>query len=387
MKKTKLLYIIVAVGFIIRLIFCLITPTKMDLDPQYYYDTALNLAQGKGFIDLPLKPPFYSIFLSFLFKIFTPNILIIQIVQCFIDSITVFLVYLICKKVFISEGIGIISCTITALDPFLIYFTNEVLTETLSVFFVVIISYLLILTINNQNNLLLNVLVGVFIGLSILTRGNFAGYLGFVFLCGVMYSILTKNFSFVFKSLTVTFIMAILVVSLWLYRNYRVYGEIVLAYQRGVLWQGLNPNFATENGNKIWDKLAEQEIQGMNIVEQDRYLWKKGWEYIKQNPKKFIYVYLKKILKFWRPIPYYGYSRKEKIISFLFFTPILTLFFLGMFLTLKHAYKLWPLYCFILNFNFFTALMWVQLRYRVPIHPLLHIFAGYSLWWIYNNFL
>ncbi|MEO0225305.1 MAG: glycosyltransferase family 39 protein [candidate division WOR-3 bacterium] len=378
MKKTKLLYIIVVVGFIIRLIFCLITPAKMDLDPQYYYDTALNLAQGKGFIDLPLKPPFYSIFLSFLFKIFTPNILIIQIVQCFIDSITVFLVYLICKKIFMSEIIGIIACSITAIDPFLIYFTNEVLTETLSVFFVAMISYLFILTISNKNNLWINFLLGFFIGLSILTRGNFAGYIGFVFVSGVVYSILTKN-------LVITVIMAILVVSLWLYRNYRVYGEIVLAYQRGVLWQGLNPNFETEEGNKEWDKLVEKEVQGLTVAEQDRYLWKKGLMYIKQNPYKFLYVYIKKFLKFWRPVPYYGYSRKEKIISFLFFTPILTLFFLGIFLTLKHADKLWPLYCFILNFNFFTALMWVQLRYRVPIHPLLHIFAGYSIYWLYKK--
>ncbi|MCS7151564.1 MAG: glycosyltransferase family 39 protein [Endomicrobia bacterium] len=385
MKRNKLIFIIVVVGIILRVVFCLFTPTKMDLDPQYYYQTAMELCYHREHISIPLKPPFYSIFLAMLFCIFGPSIILVQIAQCFLEGLTIYLVYFIARKIFSLEPVALLASVITAVDPFLIYFTNDVMAETLSAFLVSTISYFLILSTDGE--LWSAIVAGCLIGLSVLTRGNFAGYLVFVCLLGLIYYIVNKKLRFGIYNLLAITIPALLIVSLWLYRNYRIYNEIVLAYQRGVLWQGLNPNFETFEGNKAWDKQIEDEIKGMDLIQSDRYAWKKGLEYIKQYPEKFLYVYVKKILKFWRPVPYYGYSKKEKIISFAFFTPVLVLFISGLFLTARFAGKLWPLYAFILNFTLFTALMWVQLRYRVPLHPVLHVFAGYTLWYVVDRLI
>ncbi|GEM_PF-4541313 len=89
-KQTYILYFIFF-AFLIRLIVCVLLFAKMDLDPQWYYDTALKVAAEKSFNVVSIKPSFYPIFLSFIFSIFKESIFVLQLVQCIIDCLTVFL--------------------------------------------------------------------------------------------------------------------------------------------------------------------------------------------------------------------------------------------------------------------------------------------------------
>ncbi len=51
----------------------------------------------------------------------------------------------------------------------------------------------------------------------------------------------------------------------WIFRNWLVYGDATISFQRGVVWQGLNPNFGTQQGCEMWYKLLEEEIKGMKF--------------------------------------------------------------------------------------------------------------------------
>jgi hypothetical protein len=221
-----------------------------------------------------------------------------------------------------------------------------------------------------------------------LTRGNILGVLPLMFLGGIVYFLVKKKLKEGIVSILIILFPATILVSGWIFRNWLVYGDATISFQRGVVWQGLNPKFETEEGCKQWDELLKKEVKWMKFkkdIEFDRYLWEKGKKMIKKNFGQFLYVGVKKLIKFFRPIPYYGYSTKEKIVSFVFFTPVLILFFIGLFTSFHLWDKLFVLYIYILNFLSFVFLAWVQIRYRIPLHPIINIFASYGVCFAYEK--
>ena len=121
-------------------------------------------------------------------------------------------------------------------------------------------------------------------------------------------------------------------------------------------------------------------------LEFDKKFKKDAFNFIKENPKKFIKLSIIKFKRFWQIYPYAEEYKGifYKILSI--FSYGLVLIFSILFLTSslkKFLIKISPLITIILLTTAIHCLTIASIRYRFPIEPILIVFASYYL---YNQF-
>lgn len=186
MKKNKekkafdysaLLYSTVALGFILRIIFLTEinnSPFNKILfsDAFIYFEHANNMLKNNSLFgsEVFFMSPFYSYFLTLAIALFNDAILFTRLLQIIISTGTIYLVFLIGKNLH-SEKTGLFAAVITAIYPLFIFYSSSLLLETLQVFIVTILVYLIIKD-QNQPDGKHWFWVGIVLGLAAILRAN-----------------------------------------------------------------------------------------------------------------------------------------------------------------------------------------------------------------------
>uniref|UniRef100_A0A7C3Z3X0 Tetratricopeptide repeat protein n=1 Tax=candidate division WOR-3 bacterium TaxID=2052148 RepID=A0A7C3Z3X0_UNCW3 len=359
------------------------------MDPLYHHQMAISILTG-GWLSEGcfFRAPLYPYFLALLYKIFGVNLLIPRIGQAIIGSFSCLLVYHLGKKVF-SKKVGLIAGLVSAFYPLLIYFDGELLLTNLLIFLLLLAFYLLL-----NGRMFLS---GLFFGLSAITRPNILLFL-FLFLL-----INLRNRKKVFPFF-LGVILPIIPVAL---RNYIKGKDIVLiAWQGGInFYIGNNPESdgitaIIPNTRGSWwggfydaRRIAEEEMKReLKPSEIDRFWLKKGIEFILKNPKKAFLLFLKKTYLFFNG---YEISNNRDIYLFsrftylkylihklpFFFFPFGLLFplsLIGIYFSQREKKKEGILYLFLISYSLSFILFFVTARYRMPLIPILIIFASYG---------
>lgn len=118
-------------------------------DEREYFDQALALLQGKGYVELPLmRPPLYTVFLAVVFRLFDSQVQRVRLVQAIIGSGIVPLVWLWTRAVFADHArrdrIALIAAGIAALCFTFAANATELLTETLFVCGLTLVFWLIV---------------------------------------------------------------------------------------------------------------------------------------------------------------------------------------------------------------------------------------------------
>ncbi|MEW6482466.1 MAG: hypothetical protein AB1397_05630 [bacterium] len=158
------------------------------------------------------------------------------------------------------------------------------------------------------------------------------------------------------------------------------------------LWIGNNPY---SDGVFRYPPLSYRDKIGKMVKEQgDKAYIKEVLRFIKENPKGFFLLQFKKFLLFWdryeieNNVNYNfqkGFSYLFKFPLFLGFGPISLLAICGLFLSLKDWKTPFLLYLFVLTFMLSLIPFFITARYRISGVPLLIIFAGFSILWLYEK--
>ena len=113
------------------------------IDSARYHNAAINMLLGKPIgYQAAFQPVFYPLFLSYIYHIFGVNVLIVKIIQHLLGVLTVFLTFLIGKKLINFRG-GLISAFIVAAYGPLIIYEGELLATSLAAFiFIAIVLFL-----------------------------------------------------------------------------------------------------------------------------------------------------------------------------------------------------------------------------------------------------
>ncbi|RMD94209.1 MAG: hypothetical protein D6814_14775, partial [Calditrichaeota bacterium] len=175
-------------------------------------------------------------------------------------------------------------------------------------------------------------------------------------------------------------------------RNYVKLGTISSATNGGRnFWLGNNPNatWNTGNGLSATPDLRERLQATPSEAEKDFIQFKDGLKFIWANPARAAALYAAKWLNFWRlyPRPSTGYKVNKHLamlLSILSCGLVLGFALIG----LRGAFQHNPdatglLVGMILCLSSFYALFFTSVRFRMPIDPLLMIFATHavaSLW-------
>ncbi|MGA9997427.1 MAG: glycosyltransferase family 39 protein [Pyrinomonadaceae bacterium] len=386
--------IIWIVAFLARATFVLVK-TKTGLfrgsfyttDSQVYDALAQSLIEHRGLaIDgrpTAVYPPVYPMFLAVCYWIFGKNFLLIGIIQSGLSALACVFAFKTAQKIF-DDQTARLTGLICALMPDLIFWASgSITTEALYTFLLTASVYFLVLLLpphtknvreaKSRSSIKLNsIIAGVLLGLSALTRPLILYFVLFA----VLYLWLYVGFV---RAMVVGSVFLIIVFP-WAYRNQRTMGSMIFTSTGGgvSLYHYHNPVTSGENGGYTADLIPLNEAERAPEVERDRLYRRAAITYALQHPIHELGLTFHRFWNMWRP----GIERAPRpyhVIALLTYVPLMlfaipTIFVLGF-----HQPRVGLLNLFLL-YNFVFHLITVaELRYRIPLEPVLIIFGAVGI--------
>lgn len=240
-KYPKSLLLIVLLALVVRIalfggIFGSFGEDGLHLtDSRGFFRTGENIAAGNGFSrssEAPFEPsahfpPVYPLLVAGSLSV-SDSIIPLIILQIILGSLIPILVFRLGSLITERKSVPLIAAGLSAFEPLGILWSVTLLTDTVSVFFLLLAAYFFLLAWRNTTwpDAALS---AFFLGLSTLTRphGQFLFYLAaFFFLAlAVRALFIKKNFRSYYAPLTAFVLLFMLTMSPWLIRNYSQFGS------------------------------------------------------------------------------------------------------------------------------------------------------------------
>jgi 4-amino-4-deoxy-L-arabinose transferase-like glycosyltransferase len=285
---------------------------------------------------------------------------------------TVWIVYRLTEVLFDDRRAALIAALFAAVYPHFIFFASVRLTETPYIF--LLCGAFLLLYLERY------AAAAVLLVLTILVRPTLEPLLPvLVFLFAWL--VHGRSAGFALKRVAVLAVIYVVLMTPWWIHNYERYGEFVrLSLGLGVPLYNANNPYITEGGRTYFQDLDEKHgFDGMDSVERIKAMRAKGFDFIRENPGRFVELAGERFLRFWRLWPYTDQYKSPLTIatSVLSFVPVLALAL--WFLARRLAYDWRRLSPILLFTVFLTAVHMVvvaSIRFRFPIEPFLIVLAA-----------
>jgi 4-amino-4-deoxy-L-arabinose transferase-like glycosyltransferase len=305
--------------------------------------------------------------------------------QKLIDTLTVLATYLLARR-WLDKGPSLLAAAAVAFNPFLIYFSGLLLSETL---YTALLLWGCVLLVSHPNFLW----GGIVLALSVLVRPS---AVALPILLGIV-SVFANYVPGIIEGKkrwlrlpvgTTMLLLTVLVLFPWALRNKGKLGQwIWLTTNGGVTrYDGFNPAAAGASDQRFLSQPEMRILQHMSEVERDEYLSQQANNWIRQtwqqDPAHLLRLTTIKIARTWSPIPLsadFGSKRLYTIAAAAYSIPLLTLSVVGLWASkLPRSARLFLLSP-ILYFTMIHAVSVGSLRYRVPTEPLLAVLAAAGL--------
>jgi 4-amino-4-deoxy-L-arabinose transferase-like glycosyltransferase len=305
-RTQKLLVAITILALAIRVVYVLLAPQVdpiLQRDPLYgdasgYHLLAINLMKGWGLTwdgeqPTSFRMPGYPLFLALIYSLTQPTPYSVRLVQGVLGALTCIPVFTIARRLG-GESVAILAGLGVALHPLLIYMTGWLYSETL--FFLLLwLSLLILIQMLEQNSLIHATFAGLILGFSTLIRPEVAVIPIFFLAAGW----LLRWSRQLLGLMLIVQITLIVIIAPWMIRNTSVHQQFVpLTTNSGVNLYGGNNDRAT--GGSFRD--VPFMVPGFSEVDSNQELTRRGVEWIKNHPQKFISLLPAKLYKFLSPV-------------------------------------------------------------------------------------
>jgi len=386
--------------FLVRLLFILTMKqnaysiiTRYTIDSIFYHKWALSIAQGDWLgHEVFFLGPFYAYFLGIIYAILGNKIIIVQVIQTVLSSFSVVFLYLITRKI-TNHRTGVIASAIYILSGILVFYTGTLLYVDVNIFLSLFLAYIL-LKLSDNSSIKLSILAGTLLGFLVTVRPEFILLL-LILIPYFIFRVKTKPFLQYF----IFIIFTLAIASIIPIRNYFVGKDFVpFTAHSGVnfyygnnpqadgTWRAVYPLQQTPDITIPQLQYSSQRIDGKLVKpsEASNYWFKKGIEFAKENPIRYIKLLTKKFLLFVNsyeiPNNYYFYQTKDDSvvlkICFISFALILPCAILGIIFSLKRWKDSYLIYAFTFIYLVSSLVFYVLSRLRAPVIPFLIIFAA-----------
>ncbi len=397
MNSKKFLLFLLIIAFFIRAFFGIFLTIK-NINPQRdaagYDAIAVNIFKHGEFAFEQGTPtmrraPLYPLFLSGIYAVFGHSYLSVRLIQSFLETLTCFLIFLIGKKIF-NEYTGFIALILSVIYPFFIYYTGMLLVETLLIFLIAIIIYLMVISIDYKTKRKM-VLIGIAFAAAGLCKPTFYPM---IFLFSIFLFIHAENKIKVTKYLLLMFVPFIITVVPWGIRNKIVFEKFEITHEGGM--QNLFDSLLT--ANKGSTGLATEEVYkderhikglGKKPEERGNYYFNQFKKLLIKNPLAFIKNAGFKFFRLWRVYPMLGKVdasvRPANIIvvlGFAYYDIILLLSISALVIYRKFSRKIILLVLPAINISIVHMIFSSIPRYRRPAIPGLLILAAGTIFYI-----
>lgn len=414
MNAHKTLFSILIIGFALRLLLLVYFWDKplAIVDETHYHAIAENILKHHEFAlnvghPTSIRPPLYPAFLSVIYYL-TGGIHLnaVRIVQIILSLTTVFMVYMLGKKVF-DEKIGLLAALMFSVYPSFLFFTHLILTEVLFTFLFIMFVWFFLLFIEEKKDRYIW-WAGLFLGLGSLTRSILFPFL----IVTLIFLLIICKITFLqtTKGLMLLTIGCTMVIVPWAVRNIKLYNSPVIIDTMGGLnmYMGnyehtpLNRAWAAVDltGEKAWYYGHEKILSTMNEAQKQEWAINKAKNFIRNHKLLTIKRDLIKVANFWgleRTViggiltGYYPEFNKKIYLVGITFTIFFSYALVAIGSVFGFVYnfgfrKYDVLFIVILisYFTFMHALTFGHPRYHLPLISLLAIFASWSLMNIKN---
>jgi len=300
-----------------------------------------------------------------------------------ISGITIYIIYQLSQVIFNDEWVSKISAFIFSIYPFSIFYSISGLSETLYVF--LILSSILLFY---KNYFFYGSIVII---LSIYVKG-ISDYIAPILILIFSFFVYKDTFKQGLQRFFLYFLTYCVIMSPWWVHNWNKYNKFVrtdLAY--GYHMYAGNNFMNKSGGGSGGTDVDNSQILGYEIrqrwnpsdyIRSDKIFKKEAYNYILEDPNRFLKQYIKKFYRFWSFVPY-AKEYKNLTYSIISFVSFGFIFFLSIIFLLQnfksYFYKISPLLTFLGIMTAIYTLTIVSLRYRYPIEPIMIIFASFSL--------
>jgi len=369
---------------------------------SFHFDAfALEILKGKLlFDDLIYLNSLYTVILSIIYFVFNCSQLTVLVIQALTDSLTCLLIYYIGMKAFSKRSVGLLASFIYACYVAAIFYTGFLLDTSLAGFFVALLAAI-ILFASDRNKNWPWAICGLIFGLSALLRPNIVIVLPFF----VLWFYFCKGISFKTKTirLFLVFLGMFILFLPFSVRNFMIakspspfgvqggftfyVGNHEGAHGGGQIPEGISP--APVESTKQSIAIASKDSgKKLSPSEASRYWFLKGCAFIKNNPREYAQLMLRKFFLFWHS------AEVESNVNFYFtktHIPVLNLplfYFgfigpfamMGILLSLRGINKnLMLVMLFIIAYMLSVIIFCVTSRYRFPPIPLLAVMASFAI--------
>ena len=252
-------------------------------------------------------PPLYPIFLYAIKLIFQDSEVFLKatlIIQLILSIFSIFIIYKILQKLF-SKKFSLLGTLIYSFFPLNIYAVSQISSITLQMFLINVFIFSFIKIFKNFD--LKNItLFSTSSALLILLRGEF-----FVFVILSLGYLFLNNFKNLWK-ITGIGLLIIMLISPYLYRNYKIFGVITITKSSGYnLLKGNHPSTVVEGIGMfgdvglivpaVKDKMDKLKLKGPikeHDLIKDKILMDQAIKFIKEDPARYLKLYFKKFVAF-----------------------------------------------------------------------------------------
>lgn len=357
-------------------------------DAKKYDEMAVNLVSGNGFSEfingsmVPVvhRTPVYPLFLAGIYSIFGHSYVTVGIIQAIMGALLCILIFFITNVIYDNITMGLIAALCAAIyKPFISgysYFGGPslLLSEYLYMFMMgsaILATFYFI----KDGDIKIGILSGIFMGLTILTRSEFALFpvlLAIYLLCASKLPI-----KMLLKKYFIIYLFIIITMSPWIARNSIVYKEFIPlnTLGGGIFWLGNN---SLANGGMsdagLATALADSEtMKNLSDKQKSNLFFKMGIKELKDNPGRIPRLFIRKILVHWAP-----FENGFKIFN-LFYAFILFLGSIGAIFYRKKVILEGILLIIFLSTTLTAIITFGDTRYRYPYEPYLIIFTALTI--------
>lgn len=380
-----------------------------------------NMAKGKGFTfelygtrsDNPLlsfMPPLFTAINYAAIRLFADAIRGLSIIHITLSTATVVLLFVVGHKLSNNVFVGLMAAAAFALYPVFIIMAVYPPSLTLNLF--LLLGYLsIVVWLRDRPSPFIAIAAGLVLGLGLLTRFMYIGLIPITLLWLWLNNPESHKRIAGLSGLILLF--SLLTILPWTLRNYRIHGRLVPVSTSGgmTFWNGNNP-FTTGSGHEVYTKLVADYLgiehdpelpdvyspwqpypmphaiadraATMDELELDAAFYQAGFEFIRQNPDRWLALLQAKLVGFWFFRENIGDSYAASWTQYYRwgYIGLMVLTMAGIFLTCRQWRSYILLYLIFAYCTLFYATFHVQTRYRWEIEPLFFILAAAGVWWL-----
>jgi 4-amino-4-deoxy-L-arabinose transferase-like glycosyltransferase len=361
-----------------------------------YGETARQVVLGEGFSlgyydsgaprATAVSPPGYVYFLALIFYLFgiysVTSAIIIEIIQSLTAAFTCIVFYHLGSK--FSEKVGLLAALAMAFYPPSIMFSVVRISPIILVVLLLGLIMLYLLKIQETLSSRDAVICGVLMGVEALFEPTVI--LFYIAGCAWLFLWSARARAAALKCSVVMGLVCIVCLLPWSIRNYIVFGVFtpVKSSLGSKLLVGNNPycdgvTFYCPDFDKVFSDEERRELQQADEVQENSIMLRKAMTIIKNDPKTFLNLTLKRIFYYWSPVNPYRPTRYDNL-RMIFYGPVLVFAALGILLTRKRWRETSLLLALFLSHPLIYYVTQVTInRYRYAAEAFLILLASYAV--------